>query len=231
MFNESDPYPEFSFLNVPEGFKDPTGLTKFLRVLLVLGVILSAIALWSGWLEYEMLADAKAGSYPSEAQANSNDTRQAVIGFVQFGVFIFTFIVFMVWIHRANHNARKLGTEGMKFSPGWAVGWFFIPIANLWKPYQAMKEIWKASKYSSPDWKNQQADPILGWWWALWIISNTLGRASFRMSMRAEEVHELIRASMTTLISDAISIPLNIIAIVLVGKIFHMQISRLEKMV
>ena len=31
------------------------------------------------------------------------------------------------------------------FTPGWSVGWFFVPIMNPWKPFQAMREIWQAS--------------------------------------------------------------------------------------
>ena len=28
----------------------------------------------------------------------------------------------------------------MTISAGWAIGWFFVPFANLVMPYQAMKE-------------------------------------------------------------------------------------------
>ena len=54
-------------------------------------------------------------------------------------------LLFCVWIRRANVNADALVASGMEFTPGWAVGWFFVPFANLYKPYQAMAEIYRAS--------------------------------------------------------------------------------------
>src|SRR6266404_5443429 len=40
-------------------------------------------------------------------------------------------ILFSIWVYRANLNARALGGKDMRFSPGWAVAWFFIPVMNL----------------------------------------------------------------------------------------------------
>ena len=53
-------------------------------------------------------------------------------------------MLFCLFMPRANRNARAFGSS-MSISPGWAAGWFFVPIANLWMPYQAMKEIWQGS--------------------------------------------------------------------------------------
>lgn len=30
-------------------------------------------------------------------------------------------------------------------TPGWAVGFYFIPIALIWKPFQGMSQIWSAT--------------------------------------------------------------------------------------
>lgn len=57
-----------------------------------------------------------------------------------------SFPAFMMWTFRAAHNLRALGALALKTTPGWAVGWYFVPIANLWKPYQAGIEIWQASQ-------------------------------------------------------------------------------------
>ena len=65
---------------------------------------------------------------------------------------------------------HALGSPGLRFTPGWAVGWYFVPIANLWKPYQAMKEIWRASK-NPGNWQAETTSGFLGWWWFWWIIS------------------------------------------------------------
>ncbi len=217
---------------IPEGFKDPTKLTKWLKVFLCLSVAIAVLSIWSNYLQYEMLNDFKNGVYASEAaaiaDAEANDTRQQIIGMIYTLVLIATLICFLKWVYRANSNVRKLGAEGLTFTPGWSVGWFFVPFANLWKPYQAMKEIFKASK-SPTDWANQTSPPILGWWWGFWIISGFLGQASFRMSRGAEEIDELLVANVLALISDVIDIPSAIITIPLVGILLGMQMSNLRK--
>jgi hypothetical protein len=50
------------------------------------------------------------------------------------------FVLVGVWIYRANANAHALGGD-LSVSPGWAVGWFFVPIACLFKPYLAMRRL------------------------------------------------------------------------------------------
>jgi len=63
-------------------------------------------------------------------------------GCVYFLLAIFLGVIFLRWIYRTNKNLHVLSSEHMTFSPGWSLGWYFIPVANLFKPYQAMKEIW-----------------------------------------------------------------------------------------
>lgn len=98
-------------------------------------------------------------------------------------VFFTTVIVHCVWTNRMNKNARALGARDMEYTPGWAVGWFFVPIANLFKPFSATNEIYRASE-PGPDgvgWKEEPTPGILSFWWACWIIGNILERVSDRL--------------------------------------------------
>ncbi|HSG66518.1 MAG TPA: DUF4328 domain-containing protein, partial [Gammaproteobacteria bacterium] len=126
------------------GFRNPTVLTSWTIRLLYAQVAVSLVAVFSGWLEYELLGDLARGAFESDeladAAAEASDARQLLVGIFQIAIFIVGGILMLMWIHRANYNARQLGAAGLRFTPGWAVGWYFIPILNLWKPYQAMKE-------------------------------------------------------------------------------------------
>lgn len=139
------------------------------------------------------------------------------------GIYIATAVVFLRWIHRAHLNAIGLGATGKRFSPGWAVGWFFIPIANLWKPYQAMKELWQTS--SKPEaWESESVPALLGGWWVLWLLSNVLGQASARLAFREGSGQELAVASeVLSLISSLVDIPLSLVAMRIVKTIHAMQ--------
>lgn len=53
-------------------------------------------------------------------------------------------VSFLAWFSRSYRNLRALGAEGLEYSPGVAVGWWFVPIGNCWKPFGVAVEIWKA---------------------------------------------------------------------------------------
>lgn len=218
--------------NATSGFNDPTGLTRWTKWFLYAYIAIAVIALFSGQLEYQLLSDFEKGIYTSESQimaaAESNDARQRVVGIIQFAVFVVTAILILMWIHRANFNARQLGATGMEFTPGWSIGWYFIPIAYLWKPYQAMKEILRASK-NPVNWQDQSVSSVLPWWWFFWIISNILDMRSFGLSMQAEELNELVAANVVTQISDVVYIPLNLIVLTIIARVYEMQMSHHSK--
>ncbi len=95
-------------------------------------------------------------------------------------------VVFLVWIYKAYKNLEPLQASGLSHSPGWAVGWWFIPFANLVKPFQVMKEIWVES---DPEYEAElaflpttlSAPAIMGLWWATFLAGNILGRIAERM--------------------------------------------------
>jgi len=96
-------------------------------------------------------------------------------------------VVFLIWEHRSFGNLSPLKARNLEFSPGWAVGWWFIPFANLVKPYQVMKELWSES---DPDFDPEMGflsssvgvPSLFGFWWALWIITNISGRIVDRIA-------------------------------------------------
>jgi hypothetical protein len=68
-------------------------------------------------------------------------------------------ILFLIWFHKALSNARALGLP-LTRSPGWGVAGFFIPIVNLWFPYQSMRDLLPAGN---------AARPLVGRWWATYL--------------------------------------------------------------
>jgi hypothetical protein len=73
---------------------------------------------------------------------------------------------FSIMIYRLNSNSRFFGTQGMRFTSGWAVGWFFVPIINMIKGYQVTREIWKSSASKDvAQWENLQTPLIIKTWW------------------------------------------------------------------
>ena len=99
-----------------------------------------------------------------------------------FVLFIMCIVFVGRWIYRASRNAHALRGD-LTITPGWAVGWYFVPIATWWKPFEAMKETWSAS-FPTADGHGQPVPPMLRLWWGLWVTSTILGNISFRLSLR-----------------------------------------------
>lgn len=96
---------------------------------------------------------------------------QAQILVCNFGALVVSFLMFLNWVGRVAGNIIPLGTKTARFTPTKAMLSFFIPLANLVLPYQALVEIWR---YSDPGFvavplmnsPHAKESPILGAWWA-----------------------------------------------------------------
>jgi hypothetical protein len=203
-----------------EKFRDPTSLTRVLQFMLGALILGSIAALLSDVAQYELLQ-----SSFTEAEGAANDTRQQVISATYFVLLLITVIVFCRWIYRANGNARALGAIGMEFTPGWSVGWYFIPIASLWKPFQAMREIWKAS-LNPTHWRNEPTPAILGWWWFGWIASNASAQIDLRMSAGAHDISSLSAASVVGVVDEIVGVFSVSLALILVTQLNRIQLAR-----
>jgi len=136
-----------------------------------------------------------------------------------------------MWIHRAHRNLPSLGAEGLKYSPAWAVGGFFIPIWNLFRPYQVTQEIWKASDPSIGindrlAWKQAPASSLVSIWWFLWLVTGFISNIYIRMSLTAETLEQLYQLSWAILILDSLGIIAALFAILVVRNIDSRQIEK-----
>jgi hypothetical protein len=207
-------------------FRDPSALVKWTARCLLAQLAAAGVALVVGGLECEVLVGIRDGAYATReaalAAAVASDARARIVGILQTAIYVASAVVILCWIHRANRNARALGARGLRFTPGAAVGWYFVPIANLWMPYRAMKETWQASR--RPDaWSAEPIPPLVRGWWLLWLVESALGNASFRLAMGAEEVDALLRANAVALAADLFVLPLCVVFLVLVRRIDAMQ--------
>lgn len=104
-----------------------------------------------------------------------------LLAIVQLLTYIGAAVVFCMWLHRAVCNGPALGGYDLQFTPGWAVGWWFIPFANLFMPYRAVSEVWKVSDPSvgatDRATRSRLSSGPLPAWWAAWIVAGVLGRA------------------------------------------------------
>jgi hypothetical protein len=131
-------------------------------------------------------------------------------------------IIFVArWIMRVNANAHSM-SDSMTVTPGWNVGWFFIPVALLWKPFQGLREAWQVS-VSPHDPTSVAVPPLMRWWWGLWLVSNVLGNVSTRLSFGKADAASLIASSWIDIATLAIDIPLAIVLIRMIQRFDDLQ--------
>ena len=115
--------------------------------------------------------------------AASQEILDSVVTLFQFLLLLSGGVCFLIWTYRLTANLRSFGVPGLKHTPGWAVGYFFVPIMSLYRPYQIFREIWQGSDPAAPaapDWRKLPVPPLLGLWWFFWILTNMVGNLSAR---------------------------------------------------
>jgi len=88
-------------------------------------------------------------------------------------------VAFLVWTYRVAKNLYAFDAPGD--APSLAVGWWFVPFACLWKPYQALVQVWLGSDPVARSAEERaQAPARTPWffpiWWMMWLLSLLLGR-------------------------------------------------------
>ena len=113
----------------------------------------------------------------------------------------------------------------MEFTPGWSVGWYFIPLMHLFKPYQAVKEMHQAldPEAGSDDWRLLGDIPtVVGWWWGVWIISIVLGNISTRLAFSSDPAMLTI-APWFSVVDGAVNMVLTVLAVIVVRSLTTRQ--------
>lgn len=147
-------------------------------------------------------------------------------------------LAWLLWQHRAHANLRALGVPGLRFSPGWAVGWWFVPLANLVMPYLAVRELWRAStagplasgegpgpwdRDPGPSGGARAAErgpgprrfPLVPLWWGSWVGNSVLSPVVLAVGP-SQRVSTAIAQSAWWAASEAATVAAAVLALALV---------------
>ena len=164
--------------------KDPRRLTRSLLVLLWIGAAMSLAVGMATWL----LLPALGLNEPGVQQMDPDESLPQALGKLwlmsaffliaaaDWMIGIASQVLFFVWVYRANKNCHGFGAEEMEFTPGWAVGWFFVPIVNLVAPCRMMQEMWRVSG-NPRAWTAERISWKIGVWWAAFLVTGTMAVA------------------------------------------------------
>lgn len=203
------------------------GRGRVLVALLAACAALALVAIFSDALSIAAFDRAIGGETMSEAEAARIDLRQSVLALIQLAAFIATAVFFILFLHRAHKNLTVLGARGMKYSPGWAVGGWFVPFLNLVRPFQVTREIWQASDPTPEiDWRGSPVPAIVGLWWGAYIAESLMGNVVARMNLGQPTFRDLKIGAQASIAQDALEIAAAILAIQVIRGIIRRQDER-----
>jgi hypothetical protein len=119
------------------------------------------------------------------------DTASAVIGFAGF-LSIAVAVLMIIWAFHFTRAVNRHRPYGRRWTPGWAIGAWFIPIANYFICPAILMEnekIAKAATHGNTEgWAHEQVHPLTVFWFGAWALGGIL---SFVGNRAVNATHQL----------------------------------------
>lgn len=84
-------------------------------------------------------------------------------------------VLTIIWWYQAYQAIERTGATGRSWSAGWAIGGWFIPLANLIIPRLVLTEIDRVSAAAaegSVDWRTRPLLATSSWWWGCFVAAS-----------------------------------------------------------
>lgn len=206
-------------LRSPQG--SATALAVLLSVCAALALASSGIGLYAWTLMNDLIAS------PSNSVSESlgeTDSFLIPLGAGQLLTGLATAVVFLVWFHQVRCNGQVFRPDGFSQSTGWAVGGWFVPLANFFFPYRTAREVWDASTQHAPDGSYRPTSGALVIaWWLTFVGSRILAFLASQKSTAAETTEAARDADFFEAVADLTTFVAAVLAVLFVRKLTAMQ--------
>jgi hypothetical protein len=124
-----------------------------------------------------VIEDIEQGDFTDDLFRRAEDADDLVdtTGVIFLLLLLATAVLFIIWMSRAARNNEALGRDLPRLSAGWAVGGWFIPLANFVIPVLIMQDLWRGSNASIPRgdmrWRIANRSALVGWWWGTFVLT------------------------------------------------------------
>lgn len=179
-------------------YRDATMLAKVAIGLIGFTAAMAALTGLS-FIQAQSILDPVNAGTAEERIADWDRMLQSLTGAYYLGLGVSS-IAFWTWLYRATRNVPSLGGGATKFTPGWAVGWWFVPFANLAMGFQTVADLWRTMAPSVA----RQGTALVAGWWLLFLGTNFGMRAASAASpTEVADVKTLFLASAVLLLAHA----------------------------
>lgn len=125
-------------------------------------------------------------------------------------------VAFLFWFRRAYGNAEALGLR-TSHALGWAIGGWFVPVLNLFRPVEIAAEMWRHAGSG-----RKQAIGVIALWWICYLVGPIAAVIGARMVTGPDPttgIHML-------LVGDVVTITAVVLAIHIVRRLTAAQAAK-----
>ena len=175
-----------------------------------------------------LLGRAIQGEVITQTEAAFNDS---TIVLLSVGCMIAAFIAvifLLIWIYPVYRNLPALGNSDLKYTPGWAVGWWFVPIMNLFRPCQVIVEIAEGSDPRALVTREPRAamNSFIVAWWIWRVIGAIVGNILARLP-ETDNLQDLVNRSWVIFVAIfATDVPVALMQVFLIHRLQADQDAR-----
>lgn len=156
----------------PPRWRSLRGITAALTWLMSVHIVLMALLVIGVLNHLRVLGDKERDGFVFDTKAvNDANAFPAAMIILSTLVGLALFVLLVIWLYRAAKNNEALGRQNPRLGPGWAIGGWFIPVANFVIPFIVMDDVWRGADPSiprgDPRWRRTST---LGAIWA-WLVT------------------------------------------------------------
>ncbi|NUT36187.1 MAG: DUF4328 domain-containing protein [Hamadaea sp.] len=127
-------------------------------------------------------------------------------------------VLFLAWLGRARRHLNDFAGADPKYSPGWTIGAWFIPLGNMIMPGLVVADLAKASV--APGTPRGRLLGLVWAWWGCWI-------AQYVFTYASVIVRDLTTASIIDLVSLAFLCAAGVLAVLMMRDLGRAQAARM----
>ena len=200
---------------------------KWLVAVLVLNALLEGVEILHAMHVSGLIRDYIAGEEVSQIRQAIGTLVGSATNVAAWLLLIPSVVLWLRWQHRAYGNLAAIGSQKTRWSPGWSVGYWFIPILHYFRPYQVTKELWTRSALANrlESIREQPPATLVSAWWFLWLVVPHSGILASMRIMRAKTAEAALALMWMPVTVGLFSILLCLVSMKVVRSITALQME------
>lgn len=204
--------------------RSPRVLLACVSALLTVVGLSDLFAVYAGVRVYTLIDEDWGFALASQQELDDADALYRWAGQLQSVAFLCCAAVFIWWFYWMRRDGGVLGPDRFRNGPGWAIGSWFIPLANFWMPYRIAVDTWGASARLPAD---GQPHKVSFWpvnlWWGLFVAASLFSRFAWRRYQVAEAPGEVRDAVLLVMAADVLDLAAAAAAVYFAVRLTAMQ--------